>query len=218
MNNPLLDHSGLPSFNRINPELVEPAVEAVLSDNLAMIDRLLAAPGPRAWDPLVDSLESMEHRLGRTWAPVSHLNAVVNSKELREAYNRCLPLLSEYSTWINQHPGLYAAYKQIAESESFAALDEAQRTTVEHALRDFRLAGVALPAEQKQRYGDLQRRLHVVLWWRDVRDDRAQHVVEAGGLEPLQRLFEHGGAHRDHGSRDRHPQHLLGRLTLVDCD
>jgi len=157
MNNPLLDHSGLPSFNRINPELVEPAVEAVLSDNLAMIDRLLAAPGPRAWDPLVDSLESMEHRLGRTWAPVSHLNAVVNSKELREAYNRCLPKLSRYSTRIGQNESLYRAYLELAEADD--GTDRARSAVLEHALRDFRLSGVALPEEKKTRFREIMERM-----------------------------------------------------------
>ena len=159
MSNPLLENHALPPFSRIRPDHVEPAIRQLIERNRQAIDELLAANDDYSWDNLLRPVEALEDELSRAWSPVTHLNSVLNSDALREAYNRCLPLLSEYSTWINQHPGLYAAYKQIAESDGFGALDEAQRTTIEHALRDFRLAGVALPAEQKQRYGDLQRRL-----------------------------------------------------------
>jgi oligopeptidase A len=159
MSNPLLENHGLPPFSRIRPEHVEPAIRQLIERNRQAIEELLAASDRYTWDNLLRPIEALEDGLSRAWSPVTHLNSVLNSDALREAYNRCLPLLSEYNTWINQHAGLYAAYKQIAESDGFAELDEAQRTTLEHALRDFRLAGVALPAEEKQRYGDLQRRL-----------------------------------------------------------
>jgi oligopeptidase A len=159
MSNPLLENHELPPFSRIQPDHVEPAIRQLIERNRQAIDELLAANEHYTWDNLLRPVEALEDRLSRAWSPVTHLNSVLNSDALREAYNRCLPLLSEYSTWMNQHAGLYAAYKQIVESDGFVALDEAQRTTIEHALRDFRLAGVALPPEEKRRYGDLQRRL-----------------------------------------------------------
>ncbi len=157
MNNPLLDHSGLPRFRGVTPDVIEPAVDAVLEHNLAEIDRLLRAPGPRAWHPLVESLESMEHRLGRTWAPVSHLNAVVNSTGLREAYNNCLPKLSRYSTEVGQNELLYKAILEVSEKDD--GTDRARAAVLEHALRDFRLSGVALPADKKARFRDIMERL-----------------------------------------------------------
>ena len=86
----------------------------------------------------------MEDELAQAWSPVSHLNSVRNSDDLREAYNACLPLLSEYSTWMGQHTALCDAYQQIADSADFGT-ETAQRKTIENALRDFRLAGVSLP-------------------------------------------------------------------------
>jgi len=159
MPNPLLEYHELPPFSSIKPEHAEPAVRQLIERNKQSIDELLAANGTYSWDNLLQPIEEMDDDLARCFSPVGHLNSTLNSDELREAYNKCLPLLSEYSTWMGQHEGLFQAYRQITEGEEFAALGQAQRTAIEHALRDFRLAGVALPADQKKRYGELKSRL-----------------------------------------------------------
>ena len=98
-----------------------------------------ADPAP-SFRSVVEPLEELQHRLSRVWSPVGHLNAVMNSEALRAAYNACLPLLSEYHTDLAQSERLYRAYAQVSEREG-AALDGVQREVIEHALRDFRLAG-----------------------------------------------------------------------------
>ena len=80
------------------------------------------------------------------------MNAVVNSDELRDAYNGCLPRLSEFGTWVGQNKDLFDAYKQIADGEEYKTLDEAQRKVIDNALRDFHLAGVDLPEEKKSSF------------------------------------------------------------------
>lgn len=159
MPNPLLEYHELPPFSSIKPEHAEPAVRQLIERNKRSIEELLAANSDYCWDNLLQPIEEMDDELARCFSPVGHLNSTLNSDELREAYNKCLPLLSEYSTWMGQHEGLFQAYQQIAQGDEFAALEQAQRTAIEHALRDFRLAGVALPAQQKTRYGELKSRL-----------------------------------------------------------
>ena len=159
MTNPLLEHHPLPPFSRIEAKHVEPAIRQLIDRNKQAIEDLLQDQDCYSWETLLQPLEQLEDELGQAWSPVSHLNSVRNSDELREAYNACLPLFSQYSTWMGQHPGLYQAYQSIADSDSFATLSTAQRTAIEHALRDFRLAGVALPEQQQARYGELRKRL-----------------------------------------------------------
>ncbi len=159
MSNPLLEAHALPPFSRITPAQVEPAISEVIARNKQRIDALLAANAVHTWDNLLQPIEDLEDELAQAWSPVSHLNSVCNSDALREAYNTCLPLLSEYSTWLGQHTGLCAAYQQIADSAAFPALDAGRRKAIEHALRDFRLAGVALSPENKRVYGELRQRL-----------------------------------------------------------
>jgi oligopeptidase A len=159
MTNPLLEHHPLPPFSRIEAQHVEPAIRQLIDRNKQAIEDLLLDQDCYSWETLLQPLEQLEDELAQAWSPVSHLNSVRNSDELREAYNACLPLFSQYSTWMGQHPRLYRAYQSIADSDSFATLSTAQRTAIEHALRDFRLAGVALPEQQQARYGELRKRL-----------------------------------------------------------
>jgi len=153
MENPLLGPDPLPRFVEIRPEHIEPAVRAVLARNRARIGELAQLADP-TFATLVEPLEDLHHGVSRTWSPVSHLNAVVNSEALRESYNACLPLLSAYHTDLTQSEPLFHAYRAIAEREA-AALGPEQREVIAHAVRDFRLAGVGLPAERKERFKQL---------------------------------------------------------------
>ncbi|MFK8400127.1 oligopeptidase A [Pseudomonas sp. BGr12] len=158
--NPLLQSYDLPPFSSIRPEHVKPAIEQILADNRAAIARILAQQnGTPTWAGLVLSMDELHDRLGKAWSPVSHLNAVCNSAELREAYEGCLPLLSAYWTELGQNRELFKAYESLAAGAESKTFDVAQKTILEHALRDFRLSGIDLPAEQQQRYAEIQTRL-----------------------------------------------------------
>lgn len=157
MDNPLLELEGLPPFSRIKPEHAEPAMTQLLKEGRELTEKLLSGSSPYTWDNLVEPLEIVDDRIGRAWSPVSHMNSVVNSDELRDAYNACLPMLSDYGTEMGQNEQLCNAYKAV--SESSADLDEAQRKLLENALRDFRLSGVDLPPEKKSRYKEISQEL-----------------------------------------------------------
>jgi len=159
MTNPLLTSFTLPPFSAIQPEHVVPAVTEVLNDCRAMVEKVVAQGAPYSWDNLVQPLAESDDRLSRIFSPVSHLNSVKNSPELREAYEQTLPLLSEYSTWVGQHEGLYQAYRNLKEGDQYAALDLAQKKAVDNALRDFELSGIGLAKDKQQRYGEIAARL-----------------------------------------------------------
>ncbi len=159
-NNPLLQSFDLPPYSSIRPQHVEPAIDTILAESRAAIAELLAKqPATPNWDGLVLALDELGERLGRAWSPVSHLNAVCNSTELRQAYEACLPKLSEYWTELGQNRGLFQAYEALAQSPAASAFEVAQKTILEHALRDFRLSGIDLPPAEQQRYGAIQMKL-----------------------------------------------------------
>lgn len=158
MTNPLLAAHDLPRFSEIQPEHIQPAIEQLLQQSREIVEQLVKQP-QLSWDNFIVPLNEIGDRLHRAWSPVSHLNSVKNSPQLREAYQACLPLLSEYSTWIGQHEGLYNAYAQLKDSAEFANYSVAQKTAIDHALRDFKLSGISLPPEKQQRYGEIVSRL-----------------------------------------------------------
>ncbi len=121
--------------------------------------KVVAHGAPYTWDNLVQPLAEADDRLSRIFSPVSHLNSVKNSPELREAYEQTLPLLSEYSTWVGQHEGLYQAYRDLKEGSHYRTLDQAQQKAVDNALRDFELSGIGLEKDKQQRYGEIAARL-----------------------------------------------------------
>ncbi len=158
MSNPLLTFTDLPLFSQIKPEHIQPAVEQAIADCRAKVEDVLASDAAPSWESIIIPLAETDDRLSRIWSPVSHLNSVQNSEALREAYEACLPALSEYGTWVGQHKGLYEAYKSIKESETFATLSQAQQKTIVDELRDFELSGIGLPADQQKRYGEISKR------------------------------------------------------------
>ncbi len=156
--NPLLRDDPLPPFPEIRPEHVEPAVDQLLAECRQTLKDVLAK-GDWTWDGLVAPLEATEERLNRAWSPVSHMNSVVNTEEMRAAYNACLPKLSAYATEVGQNTELCAAFQALRDSDDYPRLDSAQQRTVDNALRDFRLSGVDLPQDKKERYGEIAQRL-----------------------------------------------------------
>src|SRR5688572_603007 len=155
--NPLLDFSGLPQFERIKPEHVAPAIEQLLADGRATTAAALNATP--TWDEFVGPLEDANERIGRAWGQVAHLHAVMDNPPLREAYNANLPKITQYWTELGQNQALFEKYKALHDSPEFAGLSFPRKKIVENALRDFRLGGAELPADKKPRYAAIQEEL-----------------------------------------------------------
>jgi oligopeptidase A len=159
MTNPLLIQGELPAFSQIKPEHVKPAVEQAISHCKKTIEDVLSTNEPFTWANLVLPIDAADDLLSKLWSPVSHMNSVVSSDEHREAYESCLPLLSEYSTLVGQNQKLFDAYLHLKDSAEFTQLTTAQQKVITNALRDFTLSGIALNDKDKARYGDIVTRL-----------------------------------------------------------
>ncbi|KRG84494.1 oligopeptidase A [Stenotrophomonas daejeonensis] len=156
--NPLLDFSGLPRFDAIRPEHVTPAIDVLLAEAEAAV-KTAETVAPVGWDNFVTPLDDATERLYRAWGQVTHLQAVVNTPELREAYNANLPKISRFGSAVAQNPALYAQYKALAASPEAAGFDGARAKALDNALRDFRLGGAELDEAGKVRFAQLQEEL-----------------------------------------------------------
>ena len=185
--NPLLDFPGLPRFASIRAEHATPAVDALLAEARAAIERVIADPREPTWSTVAEPIADALDRLHRAWGALRHLNAVVSTPALRDAYNGNLPRITSFYTEIGQDERLYAKYRALAGSSAFAALDDAKRRVIENELRDFRLTGAELPPAEKARFKAISEELasltatfddHVL----DATNDFALYVDDAQRL------------------------------------
>ncbi len=154
--NALLDFSDLPRFDIFSPADVTPAITRLLEDARALVDQLETPDASADWDNFVEPLERVTERLGRAWGVVGHLNAVVDTPELRATYNENQPRVTEFWTELGQNLKLFDKYKALQASAGYHALSPARRKIIDNAIRDFRLGGAELPEAQKKRFAEIQ--------------------------------------------------------------
>ncbi|HAT31497.1 MAG TPA: oligopeptidase A [Janthinobacterium sp.] len=154
--NPLLDFSGLPRFDAITAAHVSPAIDTLLEQSAAVVARLEAPMAQVTWENFVAPLENATELLGRAWGIVNHLNSVVDTPELRAAYNENQPKITEFWTALAQNEEMFAKYKAIKAGAGFAALSPARQRIIENAIRDFRMGGAELAEDKKDRFAEIQ--------------------------------------------------------------
>jgi oligopeptidase A len=188
--NPLLDFAGLTRFDEIRPEHVTPAIADLLGHAVATVARMEDPSLPATWSRFVQPLEEVTEKLGRAWSVVGHLNSVADTPELRAAYNENQPKVVEFWTSLGQNLALFNKYRQLRDSEEYAALSASRKRVLENALRDFRLGGAELPDDQKARFAEIQEQ-HAALTTRfsenvlDATNDFALVIEDAGELAGL---------------------------------
>jgi oligopeptidase A len=214
MSNPLLNTSSLPRFDEINPDHVLPAIQQLISSHREQLNTLLAENPDPDFESLVVPIELMEHELGRVWSPVTHLQSVLGSHDWREAFKQALPLLTEHGTEISQNVRLQRAYAGVGDALAVDAC-ESQRSAVDHALRDFHLAGVDLPEADKNRFKEIMQDLaaieacfeHKV---QDAMDAWSLHIESADDLVGVPQLTV------DRAADDAAEKQLGGWLLLLN--
>jgi oligopeptidase A len=154
--NPLLDFTGLPRFADVTPEHVAPAIRQLLDENRALLARLEQPATPATWDDFVQPMTDAGERLGRAWGVVGHMHGVNDVPEWRETYNALLPEVTRFFAELGQNLALFEKFKALAASPEYATLSPTRQRIIDNEVRDFRLAGAELPADQKPRFQAIQ--------------------------------------------------------------
>ncbi len=159
MTNPLLDFSGLPCFTDIKNEHITPAIEKLLGDSRKVISTTKCSVDTPTWQNFVQPMENINEYLARSWGQISHLNAVMNSPELRETYNANLPKITQFYAELSQDQQLFEKFTKLRNSSEFDDLSTARKKIIENELRNFRLGGAELPTDKKARFLKIQEEL-----------------------------------------------------------
>ncbi|MCM8537330.1 MAG: oligopeptidase A [Lentisphaeraceae bacterium] len=159
MSNPLLEDTTLPPFQSIKVEHIVPAIESLIQENKDFVAQKLSEESTPTWENFIQPMDEVSNKLNKAFSPVGHMNSVVNSPELREAYEKCLPMLSELSTEMGQNKELYEAYVKLKDSAEYKIYSQAQKQAIDNNLRDFKLSGIALPEDKQKKFGELKKKL-----------------------------------------------------------
>jgi oligopeptidase A len=159
MNNPVLNRKSLPLFDQIQPDHISPAIESMLKEANALIESLKKMSSTVSWGNFVEPIEIISEKISRAWGQIEHLNAVVNSDNLRKAYNDNLIKLTEFYTNLSQDESLYNKYQSLKDSESFKSLTSSQKRIIDNVLRDFKLGGAELNETDKKKFKTIQEKL-----------------------------------------------------------
>jgi len=159
MFNPVLYREGLPLFDQIKPDHISPAIESILKEANTLIHSLREMSTPPSWDNFVEPIEMISEKISRAWGQIEHLNAVVNSENLRKAYNDNLIKLTEFYTNLSQDESLYKKYQSLKNSETFNSLTSSQKRVIDNVLREFKLGGAELNEGEKKRFKVIQEKL-----------------------------------------------------------
>jgi oligopeptidase A len=159
MFNPVLYREGLPLFDQIKPDHISPAIESILKEANTLIHSLREMNIPPSWDNFVEPIEMISEKISRAWGQIEHLNAVVNSENLRKAYNDNLIKLTEFYTNLSQDESLYKKYQSLKNSETFNSLTSSQKRVIDNVLREFKLGGAELNEGEKKRFKVIQEKL-----------------------------------------------------------
>jgi len=160
-------------FEEIESVHVEPALDYMLENNRMQIDRLVANKVQPTWENFMEPLEELNDNLEKMWSPVSHLNGVKDSEDLRRAYEACLPKLTDYASEMGQNRGLFEKLSQLRQQQDFERLEDAKKQSINHELRDFRLSGIDLDQPSQVRYREISTQLS------ELTNQFSQNVLDA---------------------------------------
>ena len=164
----------VPQFDQITLDQLKTNIQQSISNGQQFIQGLQAVPESiQEQLKVLEQIDTLENQMSESWGVLSHLNAVMNNTETREVYQSLLPSLSEYYTQLGQHTALYQTYQHVHDSSLFESFPAAQQSAIKLALRDFKLSGVALEGEAKERYAQISARLS------QLSSDFSNHVLDA---------------------------------------
>ena len=159
--NPLLNSGELPDFAAIRPEHVGPTLDQLLTDADAALERAVSDAVSADYDTLSMVLDVPVERLHCAWGHVCHLQAVVDTPELRAVHAQNLPRIIDFSTRLGADERLYAKYKAVLAhdmAQDSPSLTPPRRKVLTDALRDFVLGGAELQGVARDRFAVIQDR------------------------------------------------------------
>ena len=161
----LLAGQGFPDYEAITPEQVQTLIPQLLqrlSDQFAALetslDAALGSGAPLGWDIVMPPLHRIGEQLRWSWGVVTHLNAVCNSPELRDAHASQQADVVRFSNRLGQSRSLHQALEALQRRPS-EPLDRTQQRILASELLSMQQRGVGLRGDSQAAFNAASERL-----------------------------------------------------------
>ncbi|TXJ10449.1 MAG: M3 family peptidase [Acinetobacter sp.] len=163
----------LPQFKDFNIQNLKQQIQDILVQGKQLLANVMMTQNFQDTLKVIKNFDDFENNFSEHWGVLSHLNAVMNTPELREIYQSLLPEVSDFYTQVGQNETLYQNYQFLADQSEFTHLRPALQSAIRHAIKDFKLSGVALEPQKKIEFAKIAARLS------QLSSDFSNHVLDA---------------------------------------
>jgi peptidyl-dipeptidase Dcp len=155
-------YGGVPPFDRMRIEDLEPALEAGMAMSLAEIDEIAVNTEPPTFDNTIVAMERAGRALSRVFTVSGIWRSNVSTPDSREVQQRVAPKVAKYRSQITQNDKLFERIRAVWEGDEMSSLRPDQQRVVQLVYDRFARNGATLEGAAKERYAEINQRLAVV--------------------------------------------------------
>ena len=152
-------YAGVPAFDKMQVELVKPAMLKAMDAHLAEIDKITQNPEPATFENTIVPFEDSGDLLNRVFTYYGIFSSNVSSPEFREIQRELSPEISEYSSKISQNTELFERIKTVYQNSEENPLPAPEQRVIDLIYEEFAMEGANLNEEDKKRYAEINSEL-----------------------------------------------------------
>ncbi len=152
-------YGGVPAFEKMDLDLLRPAMEKGMEMHLTEIEEIANNPAPPTFENTIEAMEKAGQPLNRTFTYYGIWSSNLSTPEFREIQSELAPKISEYSSKISQNKKLFERIKTVYDDSKKNPLEADKQRVVDLIYENFYLDGANLDEAAKKRYAEINMEL-----------------------------------------------------------
>ncbi|HVN42721.1 MAG TPA: hypothetical protein VMT50_08035, partial [Steroidobacteraceae bacterium] len=162
--NPLLapwsgPYGGVPPFDRVKVEQIEPAIEAAMAEELAALERIASDPAAPSFENTIAAMERSGRPLERVMTIYGVYASTMNDEAMQAVERAMAPKLAAHGDKITQNARLFARIGAVYDAREHSGLTPEQQRLTWLIYTHFVRAGAKLDADAKARLAEMNQQL-----------------------------------------------------------
>ncbi|WP_462171882.1 M3 family metallopeptidase [Pseudoalteromonas xiamenensis] len=152
-------YQGVPQFDKMDLNLLKPALEMAMAENLTEIDKIANNSEAPNFENTIAELERAGKTLERVFTYYGIWSSNVSSPEFRQIQGEMAPKLAAFNSKITQNEKLFSRIKTVYESDEFKSLTPEQQRVTWLTYNGYARNGATLQGDAKKRYAEINQEL-----------------------------------------------------------